>query len=186
MRELSLHILDIVENGIQAGASLIRISVNENLGADRLEIVISDNGRGMPEQKLGRLSDPFVTSRTTRRVGLGLSLLLAATQRCEGELTVRTDPGRGTDVRATFRHSHIDRAPLGDMAATVGTLIVGNPGVDFVYRHSVDEEEFVMDTRELRDAEQSVDLADPVIVHGLTGLIREALKKLSPERFSSP
>ena len=100
MRELSLHILDVVENGITAGGNCIWIEVEEDRKADQLKIVIRDNGRGMPVEKLQNINDPFVTSRTTRRVGLGLSLLAAAAERCEGALRVDTDPGKGTEVEA--------------------------------------------------------------------------------------
>ena len=150
MRELSLHILDIAENGITAGADCIHILVEEARTEDLLTIKITDNGHGMPAEKIKKLTDPFVTSRTTRRVGLGLSLLAAAAERCEGKLAVKTGPDAGTEVEATFRYSHIDRAPVGDMAATITTLIMGNPQIDFVYTHIVDGKDFTMDTRELK------------------------------------
>ncbi len=178
MRELSLHILDVVENGITAGGNCIWIEVEEDRKADQLKIVIRDNGRGMPVEKLQNINDPFVTSRTTRRVGLGLSLLAAAAERCEGALRVDTDPGKGTEVEATFRHSHIDRAPLGDMAATVTTLIIGNPGIDFVYSHRIDGKEFSLDTREIRAEMEDLSLSDPVVIYHLAESIRSSLKEL--------
>jgi len=178
MRELSLHILDIVENGITAGGNCIWIEVEEARTKDRLKIVIRDNGHGMPPEKMKNINDPFITSRTTRRVGLGLSLLAAATERCEGSLRVDSRPGKGTEVTATFRYDHIDRAPLGDMAATVSTLIIGNPGVDFVYSHRINESDFSLDTRELRNGVEDLSLSDPVVVHHLADSIRSSLKKL--------
>ncbi len=179
MRELSLHILDIVENGIAAGGDCIWIEVDEARKKDQLRIVIRDNGRGMPIEKRENINDPFITSRTTRRVGLGLSLLSAATERCDGTLRVDTQPGKGTEVEATFRYSHIDRAPLGDMAATVTTLIIGNPGIDFVYSHRVDGKDFSLDTREIRIETEDLSLSDPVVIHHLTESIRSALKALA-------
>jgi hypothetical protein len=179
MRELSLHILDVAENGITAGANCIWIEVEEARKNDRMKIVIRDNGYGMPREKRNNINDPFITSRTTRRVGLGLSLLAAATERCEGTLRVDTKPGKGTAVEATFRYHHIDRAPLGDMAATVTTLIIGNPGVDFVYTHKVDGNDFILDTREIRQEMQDLSLSDPVVIHHLTDSIRASLKKLA-------
>jgi hypothetical protein len=175
MRELSLHILDIAENGITAGADCIHILVEEARATDLLTFKITDNGRGMPAEKIKKLTDPFVTSRTTRRVGLGLSLLAAATDRCEGRLTVETQPGVGTEVEATFRNSHIDRAPVGDMAATITTLIMGNPQIDFVYTHIIDGEEFTLDTRELKAEMGNLSLTNPVVVHHLTASIRNSL-----------
>jgi hypothetical protein len=179
LRELSLHILDISENGITAGADRIHILVNEARKEDLLTIVIEDNGCGMPAEKIKKLTDPFVTSRTTRRVGLGLSLLAAAAERCEGRLTVKTEPSAGTEVGATFRYSHIDRAPVGDMAATITTLIMGNPQIDFVYTHIIDGEEFTLDTRELKAEMGDLSLTNPVVIYHLTASIRNSLGQLT-------
>ncbi len=179
MRELSLHILDVVENGITAGGNCIWIEVEEARQKNQFKIVIRDNGSGMPVEKLQNINDPFITSRTTRRVGLGLSLLAAATERCEGTLRVDSEPGKGTAIEATFRFNHIDRAPLGDMAATITTLIMGNPGIDFVYSHRIDGKEFSLDTREIRTEMEDLSLSDPVVIHHLTGSIRSALKELA-------
>ena len=179
MRELSLHILDVVENGVTAGASCISIRVEESGAADLLRISVHDNGRGMPDKKIKRIEDPFITTRTTRRVGLGLALLAAAARRCDGTISVNTAPGRGTEVTATFRRSHIDRAPLGDIPATLGTLIMGNPQVDFVYVHRLDDREFTFDTREIKAELEDVDLTDPVVVTHLTESIRRSLDALA-------
>jgi hypothetical protein len=185
LRELSLHILDIVENGITAGADCIEIVVDESRSEDRLKIVIRDNGRGLPAEKLSKLTDPFVTTRTTRRVGLGLPLLAAAARRCEGDLVVATETDKGTEVTATFRYSHIDRAPLGDVAATLSTLIMGNPEVDFVYTHIVDGRDFIFDSREVRKELGDIALTDPVVIYHLTQSIRESIHQLtSPETGS--
>jgi len=179
MRELSLHILDVVENGITAGGDCIWIEIDEARKKDHLKIVIRDNGRGMPVEKLENIDDPFITSRTTRRVGLGLSLLAAAVRRCEGTLRVDSEPGKGTAVEATFRYHHIDRAPLGDMAATVGTLIIGNPGIDFIYAHRIDGRDFFLDTREIRNEMKELCLSDPAVIYHLTESIRSSLKELA-------
>ena len=180
MRELSLHILDIAENGITAGADCIHIFIKEARSADRLKIVIRDNGKGLPPEKLDKITDPFVTTRTTRRVGLGLPLLDAAARRCEGDLTVDTKPDEGTEITATFQYSHIDRAPMGDIAATITTLIMGNPDIDFVYTHIIDGNDFSLDTREIKKDMQDLSLADPVVIHHLTDTIRSSLKQLEP------
>lgn len=179
MRELSLHILDVAENALTAGAGLISIEVAESTAEDRLRISIRDDGRGMPPEKMRNIDDPFVTTRTTRRVGLGLSLLAAAARRCEGDIRVSAAPGKGTEVTATFRRSHIDRAPLGDMAATLGMLIMGNPHVDFVYIHRVDDRDFMLDTRELKRELDGVDVSDPVVAVHLTESIRRSLQELA-------
>ena len=184
MRELSLHILDVVENGITAGGDCIRIEVDEDRKTDQLKIVIRDNGHGMPVEKMKNINDPFITSRTTRRVGLGLSLLAAAAERCDGSVRVDSQPGKGTEVTATFRYRHIDRAPIGDIAATVTTLIIGNPGIDFVYSHRIDGKDFGLDTREIRSEMPDLSLSDPVVIHQLTETIRSALKALTLDEGS--
>lgn len=178
MRELSLHILDLVENGITAGADCIRIEVDEARQKDQLRIVVGDNGQGMPAEKLKNIDDPFITFRTTRRVGLGLSLLAAAARRCEGTLCVDSKAGKGTRVEATFRYHHIDRAPLGDVAATLGTLIIGNPGIDFIYTHRIDGRNFSFDTRKIRKEMKNRSLSDARVVYRLTESIRSSLKQL--------
>ena len=182
MRELSLHILDIAENGITAGADCIHIFITEARSADRLKIVIRDNGKGLPPEKLDKITDPFVTTRTTRRVGLGLPLLAAAARRCDGDLTVDTKPDEGTEVTATFQCSHIDRAPMGDIAATITTLIMGNPDIDFVYTHMIDGNDFSLDTREIKKDMPDLSLTDPVVIHHLTDSIRSSLRQLESDK----
>ena len=181
MRELSLHILDIAENGVTAGADCIQILVEEARTDDHLKIVIEDNGSGLPPEKRDKLTDPFVTSRTTRRVGLGLPLLAAAAQRCEGDLDVSSEAGKGTRVVATFQYHHIDRAPLGDMASTITTLIMGNADVDFVYNHIIDGREFSLDTREIKAEMADLSLTDPMVIHHLTKTIRNSLRELESD-----
>jgi anti-sigma regulatory factor (Ser/Thr protein kinase) len=182
MRELSLHILDLVENSIAAGAARVEVTVAESCAEDRLSLSVCDDGCGMPPEKARRPDDPFLTTRTTRRVGLGLSLLAAAARRCEGDITVERRPGGGTIVKASFRHRHIDRAPLGDMAGTLATIILSHPHIDFVYTHTVDGKEFALDTRELASELEGMALNDPVVMHHLTAAIRRSLKNLSDLR----
>jgi anti-sigma regulatory factor (Ser/Thr protein kinase) len=187
VRELSLHILDIVENGIRAGGNLLTIDVQESTADDRLTLAVEDNGRGMPAEKAQRIDDPFITTRTTRRVGLGLSLLASAARRCAGDICVQTAPQKGTRVTATFVRSHIDRAPLGDMASTLGVLIAGYPHIDFRYTHRVDEREFVLDTRDLKTELTGLSLSDPMVVHHLTESIRRSLAELAVgSTFAAP
>lgn len=150
MEDLSLHILDIVENSIEAEASMIRIRVIEDMKRDLLTIEIEDNGWGMDEKGIKRAVDPFYTTRTTRRVGLGLSLLAQATRESNGNIEIKSKVGQGTIIKATFQYSHIDRKPLGDIKETLSTLIAGNSGVDFVYEHQRDNVKFKLDTREMR------------------------------------
>jgi anti-sigma regulatory factor (Ser/Thr protein kinase) len=186
MRELSLHILDIAENGIRAGADHLLIHVEESSADDRLTLAVEDNGRGMPEEKIRRIDDPFVTTRQTRRVGLGLSLLASAARRCQGDISVEARHEKGTRVTATFRRSHIDRAPLGDMAATMEVRIMGNPHIDFRYTHRVDGKELVLDTRDLKTELGDLSLSDPAVVRYVSNVMRRALEDLAADSNLTP
>ena len=177
MEDLSLHILDIVENSTAAGATRVEIEVREDEAADRLTLRIADNGRGMSPEMAAAVRDPFVTTRTTRRVGMGLALLDQAAREAQGALEIRSSPGRGTEVVATFRLSHIDRRPLGDMAETLVTLILGHPDVDFRYEAERGGEQTVVDTREIREQLEGVDIRDPAVL----ALIRKLLRGPAPE-----
>ncbi len=163
MQELSLHILDIIQNSIAALANVISVEIEEDTGRDSLTISIHDNGRGIPGEHLSRAVDPFYTTRQSRKVGLGLSLLQQAAVQSDGYLDISSEEGTGTEVRAFFKHSHIDRMPLGDIAKTMGILIIGNPQIDFTYLHRVGGDEFRFDTRSLREELDGIPLNDPSV-----------------------
>ena len=173
MRELSLNILDIAQNSLSAGAGLVTLTVDEDSGADSLTLRVEDDGRGMDADTLQRVRDPFFTTRTTRKVGMGIPLFRMAAEMTGGSLDIVSEPGKGTAVTASFSLSHIDRMPLGDMAGTVTALIRLNPGVDFVYRHTVDGRSFEMDTRELRAQLGDVPLSEPDVMEWIDGYLRE-------------
>ncbi|MBM4036884.1 MAG: ATP-binding protein [Planctomycetes bacterium] len=135
MEDLSLHILDIVDNSLRSEAKLVEISLVEDTEQDLLTLEVRDDGKGMPAEECARAADPFFTTKPGKRFGLGLALLAQATREAGGELKVSSSPGAGTTVRATFRYGHPDRKPLGDMAATLETLVAGHPEVAFVYEH---------------------------------------------------
>ena len=142
MEDLSFHILDVVENAVAAGATRVRIAVNENERRDVLTIRVADNGRGMPPEVQRRALDPFFTTGR-KRTGLGLPLLAQAARQSEGDLALESAPGKGTTVVARFRYSHLDRQPLTKMTQTMITLVVGHPEVDFGYRHRRNGRDFV-------------------------------------------
>ncbi len=173
MRELSLNILDIAQNSLSAGAGLVTLTVDEDSGADSLTLRVEDDGRGMDADTLQRVRDPFYTTRTTRKVGMGIPLFRMAAEMTGGSLDIVSEPGKGTAVTASFSLSHIDRMPLGDMAGTVTALIRLNPGVDFVYRHTVDGRSFEMDTRELRAQLGDGPLSEPDVMEWIDGYLRE-------------
>ena len=148
MEDLSLHILDIVENSIAASAKKVEIKIDEDEAKDLLTIEVSDDGKGMDEQTLKKALDPFFTTRKTRRVGLGLSLLAQAARDAGGTFDLSSAPGEGTTVRATFRLSHPDCKPMGDIEETLRVLATA-PGVDFVCEYKRNDSIYRFDTREL-------------------------------------
>jgi len=161
----------------------VKITIQEDTTADRMTICIEDNGKGMDKDFLEKVMDPFVTTRTSRKVGLGIPLMLAACKRCEGNLVIESEKNVGTKLTATLRHSHIDRAPLGDMAETMLSLILAGSDVsrtvDFVYRHIVDQRDFCLDTREIRAAlGGDVNLGEPEVLMWIKDYINEGLKNL--------
>lgn len=175
MRELSLHIMDLAENGIAAKASCITIVVNEAVSENIISISIGDNGTGVSEEMLEKMLDPFVTSRTTRRVGMGLSLFKAAAERCDGQFNVESELGKGTTVLATFKYDHIDRVPLGDMATSIISIIAGYPEIDIDYTHMYDDRNFFFKTCEIREALGDVPLNEPAVLQHLKSAINEEL-----------
>lgn len=164
MRELSLHILDLVQNSLEAGATRILLEIIEDSRADTLLIRVTDNGKGMDASTVQRVLDPFVTTRKTRRVGLGLPLIDMSTKQCGGYLKLDSTPGEGTVVEAAYRRSHIDRPPLGNMVETVKSLVVANPDVDFMYRHMVDDAAFSLATREITEILGDMPLTHPDVI----------------------
>lgn len=183
MKDISLHVLDLSENSVSAGASLVTVSIIEETEADRLTLSIEDNGRGMDKEFLEKVMDPFVTTRTSRKVGLGIPLMQAACRRCEGDLVIESEKNVGTKLTATFKRSHIDRAPMGNMAETMVSLVLAGSNqdriIDFVYRHVIDKEEFYMDTREIRKAlGNEVSLGEPDVLMWIKDFINEGLENL--------
>lgn len=178
MEDLSLHILDVAENGLKAGAKQIRIRILEDLEADRLELEVEDDGSGMDPEMTVKALDPFVTTRKTRRVGLGLPFLREAARMAGGDVELDSQPGRGTRVLARFQHSHIDRKPLGDMGATLVAILLGGPQVDVLYEHTREGKSFRFDSRELRKELDPVDLTEPVVLQWIRDRVREGLLEI--------
>lgn len=150
MTEIALNILDVTENSIRAKASYIEIDVSVDTAEDTLKIEIRDNGCGMSKEQAEKVTDPFFTTRTTRKVGLGIPFFKQAAEGTGGSFEIVSEEGEGTAVKAVFGLSHIDRMPLGDVNSTIYTLVVFNEEIDFHYRYAYDEREFVLDTREMK------------------------------------
>jgi len=178
MRELSLHILDIVQNSITAEAAHIGIALQQQ-GA-RLTVTVTDDGKGMDAAQLQRVQDPFFTTRTTRKVGMGISLYRLAAEQTGGTLDIASAPGQGTTVTAVFCTDHLDCAPLGDMAGTLSALLSMNPDVQFDYRHSADAKDFALSTAELAQILDGVPLSEPEVALWLREYLAENLAELQP------
>lgn len=153
MFELALHILDLVQNSVSAGATLVVVTVALDTGADLMTIAIEDDGCGMDEALLARVTSPFATTRRTRKVGLGIPMFKQCAEMCGGSFGIESSPGQGTRLTAAFEASHVDLPPLGDLRGTMLALVAGNPGKpDFVLNYSADGRTFEFDTRPVRQA----------------------------------
>ncbi|OQX52434.1 MAG: hypothetical protein B5M54_08940 [Candidatus Aminicenantes bacterium 4484_214] len=150
MEDLSLHILDVAENSLAAKATRVIIRLEEDTQAKTLRLVIEDNGQGMDKETLKRAVDPFFTTKQTRRVGLGLSLLAQATHATGGQFSLESKPGWGTKVTATFKTDHWDLKPLGDISQTLLTLILGHPEVELIFIHRRDNQEAIFSTEKVK------------------------------------
>lgn len=150
MRELSMHILDLAQNSIAANARRLNIEVCAETAADRLSISITDDGIGMEPDLLAKAKDPFTSTRRSRHVGLGIPLFAEAVRACDGRFAIQSAPGKGTYLVGTFRLSHIDRAPLGDIASTLISIVALNQDLALRYVQRVDDRVFVFDTEDLR------------------------------------
>ena len=175
MRELALHLLDIAENSVAANASTIEIEVNEDFKSDRLKLAVTDNGKGMDAAMVARVVDPFVTSRTTRKVGLGIPLLKEAAEMCNGYLKIDSTVGKGTRLECEFQHSHIDRMPLGDVASTLLTLVIANPHIQWLLNYRVNDAVFEFDSLPIVQELGDVSLTEPSILTFVREMLQDGI-----------
>ena len=178
MIELAAHILYIAENSVRAEAKLIEIEIAEDTINDSLSIEIVDDGHGMNPEEMKKALDPFYTTKTVRRIGLGLPLLADATQRSGGHFNLESQEGKGTIVQAYFGLNHIDRQPLGDIISTLIILIAGNVDVDFVYRHRCDDRQFELDTRIIRKEIDDIPINNPAILKYIRDVLEEGFNEI--------
>ena len=183
MKELYLLILDIIQNSVRANATEFRLEITELSRENQLRITVEDNGCGMSPSLLARVRDPFTTTRTTRKAGLGIPLLEAAARQCGGGLEIWSEVGVGTRLTAWFEREHIDRAPLGDMAETVVSAVLSAPQTRFRYIHCFDDKSFIFDTAELKQVLGEVPLDTPEVLVWIRDYVREGLAELI-ESFS--
>lgn len=178
MNDLAMHLLDIVQNSISAEATLIIIVVEIDEKGDLLTISIEDNGKGMTQEQVKKLSDPFFTSRTTRKVGLGIPLFKQSAEQSGGHLEVRSEVGKGTTVTATFGYTNIDRPPLGDMGNAVVLLVSSNPKIEFQFKYRYNGEEYLFDTVEIKEVLEGMPINNPSVVKYLNEMVKENMKSL--------
>lgn len=177
MPEISLNILDVTMNSVTAGASLIELRLLADSKADTLTLVIADNGCGMTPEQVENVTDPFFTSRTTRKVGLGIPFLKMAAEMAHGSFQIESQVGVGTTITAIFRLTDLNRMPIGDMAGTMSSLIGPNPDRDFVLTMGFDEKTFVMDTREFRSILGDISLGEPQVLEFIENYIKEHMEE---------
>ncbi|NLC44290.1 MAG: ATP-binding protein [Clostridiales bacterium] len=179
MEDLSLHILDLAQNSISAGATLIELSIRDGIKKGEKWVEIRDNGKGMDPEQINRVGDPFYTTRTTRKVGLGIPMFKASTEASGGKLQITSQLGKGTTLEALFISDHIDCIPLGNMEETITALIYMNPEVDFVYIHESNGRKFLLDTRQIREVLGEVNIDDPEIINWIKKFVEDGLEELN-------
>jgi anti-sigma regulatory factor (Ser/Thr protein kinase) len=178
MKDLALHILDIAQNSITAGATLIELRIDENLPGNRIGITIKDNGKGIEPGMLAQVTDPYVTSRTTRKVGLGLPLFRQNAEQTGGSLAIKSEVGVGTEVEVIFHAEHIDLPPWGDLSGVIILLITANPQLDFQYFHRTKTGEYIFNTREIKEELGEIKLDEPEVRKFLKEMLMENLGEI--------
>lgn len=171
MNNLSFHITDISANSIRAGASEVCLDIRQT--SDAITLRIADNGSGMDRETMARVANPFYTTRTTRKVGLGLPFLIQNAEQTGGRVMLRSEPGKGTEVTAEFKASHIDCPPWGDLPGTVALLITGTPGVNIRFTYRKGEGIFALSTAELKEAAGEMPLSHPRVAAWVKEMIQE-------------
>ncbi|MDD4839707.1 MAG: ATP-binding protein [Clostridia bacterium] len=171
MREISLNILDIVENSVKAEAKLVEIDITAK--GNFLTIRIIDDGRGMCPEFLAKVADPFTTTRTTRKVGVGIPFFKEAAEVTGGSFKITSELGKGTTTQAVFVIDSIDREPLGDLADTMMTLLSNGDDIDYLLIYKVEDREFIFDTRELKEQLGKISVAEPEVLQFVRELLKE-------------
>ncbi len=178
MAELCLHIIDLAENSVRAGAKNISIRLNQSLSTDCLDLTILDDGCGMDEETARKVQDPFYTTKSGKKVGLGIPLLKAAAEMTQGRFTLESEPGRGTTVHAHFVLSHIDTPPVGALSDTIFTQLVAHDDINTLFQIITDNSEFSISSGEIREQVGDMPLTHPDILAFLRPYIAENLRKL--------
>lgn len=184
IKDISLFILDIVQNSIRAESKNIEIIINENKKENTLLISIIDDGKGMDEKALKKVEDPFYTTRTTRKVGLGIPLLKLSAEMTQGKFEIKSQKGVGTKIFVEYQYEHIDRPPLGDVTETIITLIMLNSDVDFLYKYIYNRKEFLLCTKEVKKILDGANINDFKIIDWIKDYINEGVNNIKCENYN--
>jgi len=178
MKDLALHILDILLNSVTAGATFIELKIDEAPDKDEYRVKFTDNGLGMDSEMVKNVTDPFFTTRTTRKVGLGIPLLKQNAERTGGKMTIQSTQGQGTEVDVVFVYSHIDRLPTGDIPGTLALTVSSYPAIEFVYTHTTPFGTFIFDTIEIKETLGDLPISNPQVIAFMKDLIRDNLEEI--------
>lgn len=178
MKTIALHIMDVLQNSIKVKSTLIELDILENKSADELVVVFKDNGCGMSEEMIKKVTNPFFTTRTERRVGLGLPLLKQNAEMTGGCLKIESEVGVGTVVTSVFGLSHIDRPPMGDIAGVVALTVAANPEIEFIFSYKVDDKSYLFDTRDVKVALDGLPINNPQVIQFMKEMIDENISQL--------
>lgn len=183
MKDISLHMLDIIRNSVKAGARKIGITIMDDRKKNRLVLKISDDGTGIPDEIIGYVTDPFFTTSANKKTGLGIPLLKQNAEQTGGRLEIKSDSKKGTSIKAVFRQDHIDMIPQGDIAATLRVIIASEPDIDIRYKHFVDDEGFELNTAVIRQAVSGTGLNSPGVLDYITEFVERNLEKINTVKY---
>ena len=178
MKELSMHVYDLMENSTAANSSLVTLTIRDSKRDNIYDFTIEDNGKGMSPEFLAKVTDPYTTSRTTRKVGLGLPLIKMNTEHCGGGMTLESTLGVGTKLHFWFQHDHLDRPPMGDLSGTIVMLSAAHEDIHIVYHHITDDGEYTFDTEEIHEALDGMSMNDVSVMKYLKEMVQENLEEI--------
>lgn len=184
MKDISLHLLDILQNSVVAGATEISVEITEDSSKGSFKLIITDNGKGMDAETLAKVTDAFFTTRTTRKIGLGLPLLKQNAERTGGSFSITSAPGSGTKVEAVFCSHSMDMLPLGDVAGTLALTISSWPAIEFRYEHKTTFGEFSLKTADLKEILDGLPLNNPEVIKFMKEMITENLHEISAGEYT--
>ena len=173
-----MHVYDLMENSTAANSTEVRLTIRDSIRDNDFHFTIEDNGKGMTPEFLAKVTDPYTTSRTTRKVGVGLPLIKMNTENCGGGMKITSEVGKGTRLELWFQHNHWDRPPMGDLTGTLVMLVSQHEDIHFIITYTTDEGEFVFDTDEIKEALDGMSMNDLTIIRYLKEMVAENLAEI--------